>query len=134
MYCDDFKIHDMEAEFANVQRGNLETLKELSHSERRSKELQFQSEEDKKTQQRLQRSIEKLEAKLKTYRRQVEETEEIAASNLAKYRQAQQELETAFERADIAENQVAKLRATRSASVAARAASVQVRLGLFLFR
>ncbi len=56
MYCDDFKIHDMEAEFANVQRGNLETLKELSHSERRSKELQFQSEEDKKTQQRLQRS------------------------------------------------------------------------------
>jgi hypothetical protein len=134
MYCDDFKIHDMEAEFANVQRGNLETLKELSHSERRSKELQFQSEEDKKTQQRLQRSIEKLEAKLKTYRRQVEETEEIAASNLAKYRQAQQELETAFERADIAENQVAKLRATRSASVAARAASVQVGLELFFFR
>ena len=128
MYCDHFKIHDMEAEFANVQRGNLETLKELSHSERRAKELQFQSEEDKKTQQRLQRSIEKLEAKLKTYRRQVEETEEIAASNLAKYRQAQQELETAFERADIAENQVAKLRATRSASVAARAASVQVGL------
>ncbi len=116
----------MEAEFANAQRNNLETLKELSHNDRKVKEMQFQSEEDKKTQQRLQRTVEKLEAKLKAYRRQVEETEEIAASNLAKYRQAQQELEGAFERADIAENQVAKLRANRSASVAARAASAQV--------
>lgn len=98
----------------------------MNSNERRFKDLAFQSEEDKKTQNRLQRNIEKLEGKLKAYRRQVEETEEIAAANLTKYRNAQQEVESAYERADIAENQVAKLRAqTRSGSVMGRGASAQ---------
>ena len=61
----------------------------MNSNERRVKDLAFQSEEDKKTQNRLQRNIEKLEGKLKAYRRQVEETEEIAAANLTKYRNAQ---------------------------------------------
>ena len=101
-------------------------MKEMSHNERKLKDLLYQSEEDNKTQIRLQRSLEKADAKLKTYRRQVEETEEIASNNLSKFRQAQQELETAYERADIAENQVSKFRAQRSASQVGRGASVQV--------
>jgi len=37
--------------------------------------------------------------------------EEVAALNLAKYRQAQQQLDEADERVDVAENSLAKLRA-----------------------
>ncbi len=118
----------METELNTEQKHHQETLKEISKHDRRAKDFAFQAEEDKKTQIRLQRAIEKLENKIKALRRQVEETEEIAASNLFKYRQAQQELENAFERADIAENQVAKIRAQkRSASIAPKASSPQVR-------
>ena len=111
------------------QRHHQETSKEVVKHDRRVKELAFQSDEDKKTQIRLQRTIEKLEAKIKSLRRQVEETEEIASANLYKYRAAQQELENAFERADIAENQVNKIKAhARSASIAPKASTPQVKI------
>ena len=45
--------------------------------------------------------------------------EEIAAVNLAKYRKVQHELEDAEERADMAENTLAKLRAKNRSSVSA---------------
>merc|ERR1711962_624320 len=44
------------------------------------------------------RRINKLQQKIKTYKQQIEEAEEIAALNLAKYRKAQQELEETEER------------------------------------
>ena len=44
----------------------------------------------------------KLQAKIKTYKQQIEEAEEIAALNLAKFRKAQQELEEVEERAKLA--------------------------------
>merc|ERR1712158_188178 len=44
----------------------------------------------------------KLQMKLKTYKQQIEEAEEIAALNLAKFRKAQQELEETEERAKLA--------------------------------
>ena len=44
----------------------------------------------------------KLQAKIKTYKKQIEEAEEIAALNLAKFRKAQQELEEAEERSKLA--------------------------------
>ena len=52
-----------------------------------------------------------MQSKLKVYKKQIEDAEEIAAINLAKYRKAQHELDDAAERADQAENQVAKARA-----------------------
>ncbi|MDK0897247.1 hypothetical protein P5F29_15805, partial [Clostridium perfringens] len=63
--------------------------------------------------------IDKLQQKIKTYKRQVEEAEEIAAINLAKYRKVQHELEEAEERADMSENTLAKLRAKNRSSVSA---------------
>merc|ERR1712200_166499 len=45
----------------------------------------------------------KSERKIKTYKKQIEEAEEIAALNLAKFRKAQQELEESEERARLAE-------------------------------
>lgn len=62
--------------------------------------------------------------KKQTLKRQIEEAEEIAALNLAKFRKVQQELEDAEERADLAENALAKLRSkNRSAPTNQRAAS-----------
>ena len=91
------------------------------------KELAFQAEEDKKNQSRLQDLIDKLQNKLKVYKKQIEEAEEIAALNLAKYRKAQHELDDAAERADQAENLIAKNRAqNRSTLSASRGSSPQV--------
>ena len=48
----------------------------------------------------------KLQLKIKTFKKQIEEAEEIAALNLAKFRKAQQDLEETEERSKIAENQL----------------------------
>lgn len=77
----------------------------------------FQTDEDKKNQERLQDLVEKLQGKIKTYKRQVEEAEEIAAVNLAKYRKIQQEIEDSEERADQAEQALQKLRTKNRSSV-----------------
>jgi len=55
------------------QHRHQETLKELRKNDRRLKELVFQVEEDRKNQVRLQDLTEKLQNKLKVYKRQVEE-------------------------------------------------------------
>ena len=52
---------------------------------------------------RMSELANKLQAKIKTYKQQIEEAEEIAALNLAKFRKAQQELEETSERAALAE-------------------------------
>ena len=44
-----------------------------------------------------------LAAKVKTYKKQIEEAEVIAALNLAKFRKAQQELEEVEERARVSQ-------------------------------
>jgi hypothetical protein len=59
----------------------------------------------------------KLQQKIKTYKKQIEEAEEIAALNLAKFRKAQQELEEAEERSKLAENQLSFSRGVRGASI-----------------
>ena len=53
---------------------------------------------------------------LRVYKRQIEEAEEIAAMNLAKFRKTQVDLEEGEERADLSEHALAKLRATAGRS------------------
>ncbi|XP_041283285.1 myosin-8-like [Onychostruthus taczanowskii] len=55
--------------------------------------------------------VDKLQMKVKSYKRQSEEAEQLSNVNLSKFRKIQHELEEAEERADIAESQVNKLRA-----------------------
>lgn len=55
------------------QKRHAETVKTLRKNERRLKELLFQSEEDQKNQQRMQELVERLQNKMKAYKRQVEE-------------------------------------------------------------
>merc|ERR1719350_1041668 len=100
------RIRELEVELGNVQAHTGENSKGYHKSERRSKELAFQIEEDKKNQDRMSDLANKLQAKIKTYKKQIEEAEEIAALNLAKFRKAQQELEETEERARLAEAQI----------------------------
>lgn len=120
------KCRELESELENEQRRHADSAKNYRKAERRIKELQFQSEEDRKNHERMQDTVDKLQQKIKTYKRQIEEAEEIAALNLAKFRKAQQELEDADERADLAEQSLAKLRAKNRSSSAGRAASPAV--------
>ncbi|XP_023210290.1 myosin heavy chain, muscle-like isoform X18 [Centruroides sculpturatus] len=118
------KVRELENELENETRRHADAAKNARKSERRVKELQFQGDEDRKNNERMQDLVDKLQQKIKTYKRQIEEAEEIAALNLAKFRKAQQELEDAEERADLAENAVSKLRArNRSSASVGRAMS-----------
>ncbi|XP_070074731.1 myosin heavy chain, muscle isoform X14 [Drosophila takahashii] len=126
------RVRELENELDGEQRRHADAQKNLRKSERRVKELSFQSEEDRKNHERMQDLVDKLQQKIKTYKRQIEEAEEIAALNLAKFRKAQQELEEAEERADLAEQAISKFRAKgragsvgRGASPAPRATSVR---------
>merc|ERR1711899_468939 len=89
------RIRELEAELGTAQSRTSETYKAYQKCERRLKELQFQQDEEKKNQSRMSDLATKLQQKIKTYKKQIEEAEEIAALNLAKYRKAQQELEEA---------------------------------------
>jgi chromosome segregation ATPase len=96
----------------------------MRKQERRLKEIALQSDEDRKSQDQFKDTIDKLQQKLKTYKRQVEEAEEIAAINLAKYRKVQHDLEECEQRADEAENAASKLRAkSRAGSSVTRTTS-----------
>ena len=51
-----------------------------------------------------------------SYKKQIEDAEEIAALNLAKFRKAQQELEETEDRAKMAENTLYEVRMTNDGS------------------
>merc|ERR1712112_61053 len=72
------RIREMEIELGSVQAHTSESLKSYQRSERKNK----------------------------SYKKQIEDAEEIAALNLAKFRKAQQEYEESEERAKLAENQL----------------------------
>ena len=60
--------------------------------------------------------MDKLPNKVKSYKKQIEEAEEIAALNLAKYRQVQGNLQQSGERADLQEQALAKMKASSRAA------------------
>merc|ERR1712172_369377 len=85
-----------------------EGQKNLRKSERSIKELSYASDEDRKSHERMQALIDQLQSKIKSYKKQIEEAEEIAALNLAKFRQAQAQLGEASQSADLNEQALAK--------------------------
>merc|ERR1712190_573824 len=96
------RIRELEIELGSIQAKTGETYKTFQKDERHVKELQFQGDEDRKNQDRMSELASKLQQKIKTYKKQIEEAEEIAAVNLAKFRKAQQDLEENEERAKMA--------------------------------
>jgi chromosome segregation ATPase len=113
------RIRELESELDAEARRFGDGQKNLRRSERRIKELAFAGDEDRKNHERMQNLIDSLQAKIKSYKKQIEEAEEIAALNLAKFRQTQTNLGDAEERADLNDQALAKLKAKgRSASLA----------------
>merc|ERR1739844_281755 len=94
---------ELEAELGSTQVQTGESVKVFQRTDRKVKELKFAQDEDKKNQDRMSDLDNKLQQKIKTYKQQIEEAEEIAALNLAKFRKAQQELEETEERAKMAD-------------------------------
>merc|ERR1712173_14051 len=76
------RIRELEIELGNVQCHTGDNMKAHQKAERKIKELQFQNDEDKKNQDRMSELASKLQQKIKTYKKQIEEAEEIAALNL----------------------------------------------------
>ena len=113
----EMRIRELEMELGAVQSRTSEGHKAFQRAERRVKELQFQQEEDHKNQERMGELAQKLHEKIKTYKTQIEEAEEIAALNLAKFRKAQQEYEETEERSRLAEQKMEHLRVERTGSV-----------------
>ena len=107
----DTRIRELESEVDAESRRFADAVKNLRKSERRIKELTYASDEDRKNHERMQALVDQLQAKIKTYKKQIEEAEEIAALNLAKFRQAQGQLGSAEEYADLNEQALAKTKA-----------------------
>merc|ERR1712045_336481 len=110
------RIRELESELDAENRRCGDAQKNLRKSERRIKELTYQQDEDRKNHERMQALIDQLQGKIKSYKKQIEEAEEIAALNLAKYRQTQNNLTGAHERADVSEQALAKAKARSRAS------------------
>ena len=111
------RIHELESEMQAESRRFADAQKNLRKSERHIKEKTYQQDEDRKNHERMQGLIDQLQGKIRSYKKQIEEAEEIASLNLAKYRTVQQNLAGVAEDADSKEHQVAKARA-RSTSMA----------------
>merc|ERR1719341_2472508 len=113
------KIKDLETQLDDEQHRLVDAQKSQRRTERRIKELTFSQDEDHKNHERMQELVDKLQNKVKSYKKLIEEAEEIAALNLAKFRKVQADLEQAEERADINEQVLARYKAKgRGASVA----------------
>merc|ERR1712242_297184 len=113
----DTRIRELQSELDAESRRFADAAKNLRRSERRIKELAFAGDEDRKNHERMQGLIDSLQGKIKSYKKQIEEAEEIAALNLAKFRQAQNNLGDASERADMNDQALAKLKAKGRASI-----------------
>merc|ERR1719361_243879 len=109
------RLRELESELDAENRRLGDTQKNLRRSERRVKELTYSQEEDKKNSERMQALIDQLQGKVRSYKKQIEEAEEIAALNLAKYRQVQGNLQQSGERADLNEQALAKMKASSRA-------------------
>merc|ERR1712200_77620 len=114
----DTRIRELESEIDAENRRLGDAQKGLRKSERKIKELTYQQDEDRKNHERMQALIDQLQGKIKSYKKQIEEAEEIAALNLAKFRQAQAQLGDAAQSADLNEQALAKAKARgRSGSI-----------------
>merc|ERR1711918_202546 len=109
----DTRIRELESELDAENRRQGDAQKNLRKSERRIKELTYAQDEDRKNHERMQALIDQLQGKIKSYKK------EIAALNLAKFRQTMTTMASSQEAADVSEQALAKLRTrARSSSVA----------------
>merc|ERR1712203_768597 len=108
------RIRELESELDAESRRFGDVTKNLRKSERSIKELTFAADEDRKNHERMQALIAQLQGKVKSYKKQIEEAEEIAALNLAKYRKGAGALGDTEASADANEQAMAMRRPAQS--------------------
>merc|ERR1711956_168891 len=112
------RIRELESEVDAEARRMSDANKNLQASERHIKEISLKQGEDAANKLKMDVLIDQMQSKVKSYKKQIEEAEEIAALNLAKFRQVQSALGVAEERADVNEQALARVRTrARSASI-----------------
>merc|ERR1719327_1247008 len=117
------RIEELEVMINNEKKSHAATMTELHTKTRSIKELILQSEEDRKNIIILQDSLDKLNEKIKMYKKQLEEQETISNSNIMRVKNFQRELESAENRAEEAESTLSQFRSRERvfASASARA-------------
>merc|ERR1719431_792606 len=112
------RIQELEVMINTEKKAHAVSMSELQIKNRSIKELILQSEEDRKNIIILQESLDKLNEKIKMYKRQLEEQESISNSNIMRVKKFQRELESAEARAEEAESTLNQFRSReRSSSV-----------------
>merc|ERR1711874_966601 len=106
----EMRITELETIIDTEKKSHAATMMELHKKERSIKELILQSEEDRKNIIILQESLDKLNEKIKMYKRQLEEQESISNSNIMRVKKFQRELESAEARAEEAESTLNQFR------------------------
>merc|ERR1712076_302154 len=113
------RIEELEMYLEKEKKMHVETTTILHKKERSVKELLLQSEEDRKNILILQESLERLNEKVKMYKRQLEEQEAISNSNIMRVKKFQRELESAEARANEAESSLNSFRSQQRVFAAA---------------
>jgi chromosome segregation ATPase len=100
----EIRIEELEVLLSKEKQTHVETTTILHKKESSVKALLLQSEEDRKNIIILQESLDKLNEKIKMYKRQLEEQEQISNSNIMRVKKFQRELEASEARAEEAES------------------------------
>jgi len=119
----EMRIEELEVLINNEKKSHSVTMTELQVKTRSIKELILQSEEDRKNIIILQDSLDKLNEKIKMYKRQLEEQETISNSNIMRVKKFQRELESAENRAEEAESTLNQFRSRERVFASASARS-----------
>merc|ERR1719431_760241 len=122
----EIRITELETMINTEKKSHSVTMTELHKRERSIKELILQSEEDRKNILILQESLDKLNEKIKMYKRQLDEQESISNSNIMRVKKFQRELESAESRAEEAESTLNQFRSRERVFAAASARSEKV--------
>ena len=105
------RVRELEEEVGRSRARSSQSSRTHQQALATVRRLEVHQDEEERCRERMVALVEGLERQVGGYRRQVEEAQEVAATNLAKYRRVQQELEEVEERARAAEDRGAEARA-----------------------
>jgi len=114
------RIRELVGQVDDESRRKADALKNFKKTDRGVKEYIYRANEDQKNSERIKDLIEKLQHQVRLYKKQLEEAEDIASSNLAKYKVVQKSLMDAQERAGEYELELEKKRGVSRGNSLAR--------------
>lgn len=89
----ELRVRELQTELSGALRKQDDLERGLRQSERRVNELTFQCKEEHKNRKCLEDLIDEFQQRITLLKRQIDDAEQNAARNLAKFRKAQRELD-----------------------------------------